>query len=97
MAEFQESSEELTSSMFLDLQSGNPLEVMLLNGAVSRIGKEVGVETPVNDFITACLSYRQRQGAEAGGPVAGAGPRGTKGRERPHRRIECRTSLTRRR
>ncbi len=56
MAEFQETSEELTSSMYIDLDAGNPLEVILLNGAVSRIGKEVGVETPVNDFITACLS-----------------------------------------
>ena len=56
MAEFQETSEELTSSMYIDLDAGNPLEVMLLNGAVSRIGKEVGVDTPVNDFITACLS-----------------------------------------
>ena len=56
MAEFQETRDELTSSMFLDLEAGNPLELSLLNGAVSRIGGEVGVPTPVNDFITACLS-----------------------------------------
>ena len=67
MAEFQETSEELTSSMFLDLQSGNPLEVMLLNGAVSRIGKEVGVQTPVNDFITACLSIANAKAQKRAG------------------------------
>ena len=43
------------SSMFSDLQKGGRLEVSVLNGAVSRIGKEVGVNTPTNDFITACL------------------------------------------
>ncbi|MCH7787525.1 MAG: 2-dehydropantoate 2-reductase, partial [Chloroflexi bacterium] len=56
MAGFQEYKEDLISSMHLDLEAGNPLEIAFLNGAVSRIGKEVGVATPVNDFITACLS-----------------------------------------
>ncbi len=56
MAGFQEFKEDLMSSMYLDLEAGNPLEIAFLNGAVSRIGKEVGVATPVNDFITACLS-----------------------------------------
>lgn len=44
------------SSMYLDLLAGNPLEVSLLNGAVARIGKEVGVETPANSLITSCLT-----------------------------------------
>ena len=61
MAEFEETRDELTSSMFLDLEAGNPLELSLLNGAVSRIGKEVGVETPVNDFIAACLSVANKR------------------------------------
>ena len=56
MAGFQEFKEDLISSMHLDLEAGNPLEIAFLNGAVSRIGKEAGVATPVNDFIAACLS-----------------------------------------
>ncbi len=56
MSQFVESRGEMMSSMYNDLQMGNPLEVNVLNGAVSRIGKEVGVPTPANDFITACLT-----------------------------------------
>ena len=44
------------SSMYTDLQGGGRLEVGVLNGAVSRFGKEHSVATPVNDFITACLT-----------------------------------------
>ena len=42
-------------SMLVDLEHGRRLEVESLNGAVSRMGKELGVPTPVNDFIYACL------------------------------------------
>ena len=65
MAGFQEYKEDLISSMHLDLEAGNPLEIAFLNGAVSRIGKEVGVETPVNDFITACLSIADSRARRA--------------------------------
>ena len=51
-----ENRKTITSSMYLDMKAGRPLEVGVLNGAVSRAGREVGVDTPVNDFITACLS-----------------------------------------
>lgn len=56
MSHFQELKHELISSMYLDLQSGNPLELDVLNGGISRLGAEVGVPTPVNDFIAACLA-----------------------------------------
>ena len=56
---------ELSSSMYLDLQAGKPLEVGVLNGAVSRYGKEHGVATPVNDFITACLAVTDRRARAA--------------------------------
>ncbi len=56
IAEYQDAKNELVSSMYLDLQRGNRLEIGSLNGAVARIGQEVGVETPVNEFITACLT-----------------------------------------
>ena len=42
-------------SMLLDLERGKRLEVKALNGTVSRFGKQVGIPTPVNDFIFACL------------------------------------------
>lgn len=56
MAGFQEEKGGLISSMHTDLMAGNPLEVSLINGAVARIGNEVGVATPANSFISACLS-----------------------------------------
>ena len=45
----------MTSSMHYDVVNGKPLEVDWLNGAVVRLGKEVGVATPVNGFIYAAL------------------------------------------
>ena len=52
------------SSMYNDLLAGNPLEVSLLNGAVARIGKEVGIETPANSFISACLAIADNKARE---------------------------------
>ena len=42
-------------SILVDLERGNRLEIEALNGTLSRYGKEVGVPTPINDFIYACL------------------------------------------
>lgn len=42
-------------SMLVDLEHGRRLEVEALNGTLARLGREVGVPTPVNDFIYACL------------------------------------------
>lgn len=42
-------------STLVDLELGNRLEIESLNGALSRFGKQLGVATPVNDFIYACL------------------------------------------
>ena len=56
IAEFQHSKGSITSSMHLDLQAGNPLEVQVLNGAVALKGRDLGIPTPANDFISVCLS-----------------------------------------
>ena len=56
MDHLHEHRKTVMSSMYLDMKAGKPLEVGVLNGAVSKAGREVGVDTPVNDFITACLS-----------------------------------------
>ena len=46
---------EMTSSMHYDVVNGKPLELDWLNGAVVRLGSEVGIPTPVNSFIYAAL------------------------------------------
>jgi 2-dehydropantoate 2-reductase len=43
-------------SFLLDLESGGPTEIDDLCGAVSRLGRLAGVETPVHDVATAALS-----------------------------------------
>jgi 2-dehydropantoate 2-reductase len=43
-------------SMLYDLEHGHRLEVEWLNGAVARLGRDLGVPTPVNGFIAAVLS-----------------------------------------
>jgi 2-dehydropantoate 2-reductase len=43
-------------SFLLDLESGGRTEIDDLSGAVSRLGREAGVETPVHDVATAALS-----------------------------------------
>ena len=53
--EFRDVGDAPVSSMFTDLRRGGRLEIEVLNGAVSRMGRETGVPTPANDFITACL------------------------------------------
>ncbi|MBT05478.1 MAG: 2-dehydropantoate 2-reductase [Rhodospirillaceae bacterium] len=45
----------MTSSMHYDVLHKKPLELDWLNGAVVRLGKEVGISTPVNSFIYAAL------------------------------------------
>ena len=45
----------MTSSLARDLAAGKPLELEALNGAASRLGRDLGVPTPVNDLIYAAL------------------------------------------
>ena len=42
---------EGTTSIQRDIMNGRPSELESLNGTVVRMGKEVGVKTPVNAFI----------------------------------------------
>ena len=46
-------------SFLLDLESGGPTELDDLSGAVSRLGRLAGVETPVHDVATAALSVER--------------------------------------
>lgn len=42
-------------SFLLDLEEGRPTEIHDLCGAVSRLGRQAGVETPIHDVATAVL------------------------------------------
>ncbi len=50
----------LKPSFLVDLEAGGPTELDDLSGAVSRLGREAGVETPVHDTATAALSAAQK-------------------------------------
>ncbi|HUC61402.1 MAG TPA: 2-dehydropantoate 2-reductase [Alphaproteobacteria bacterium] len=49
---------EMRASMAVDLERGNRLELPWLSGAVARLGKELGVATPVHAFIATALKLQ---------------------------------------
>ena len=46
-----EAVKDIMASMHLDLERGRKLELEALNGAVVRMGREVGISTPINETI----------------------------------------------
>jgi 2-dehydropantoate 2-reductase len=50
-----------TASMQRDIIEGKPSELMEQNGAVVRLGLQMGVNTPVNTFIYNCLIPQESQ------------------------------------
>jgi 2-dehydropantoate 2-reductase len=46
---------ESNSSMARDIWEGKPSELEYQNGTVVRLGKQYGIETPVNQFVYSCL------------------------------------------
>ena len=50
----------MTSSMARDLTRGTRLELDWLSGAVVRLGRERGVDTPANAFVAAALTLSAR-------------------------------------
>jgi 2-dehydropantoate 2-reductase len=48
-------SPDIRPSMYRDLVNKKTLEIETLNGAVVRLGRELQIPTPTNDFIFACL------------------------------------------
>ena len=42
-------------SMHTDLDLGRPLELEAINGAVVRMGRQLGIPTPVNQFLYTVL------------------------------------------
>ncbi|MGZ4888156.1 MAG: ketopantoate reductase family protein, partial [Candidatus Angelobacter sp.] len=47
--------EAMKPSLLIDLEAGRPTEIEDLSGAVSRLGKASGVETPVHDTAAAAI------------------------------------------
>ena len=48
-------------SLLLDLEAGRLTEIDDLSGAVSRIGRMAGIETPIHDTAVAAISAAQHQ------------------------------------
>lgn len=61
LAALQAEKHDILSSMKTDLDRGSPLEVHVLNGAVARMGEEVGVPTPANSFIADSLTVHHNR------------------------------------
>ncbi|HWA12488.1 MAG TPA: ketopantoate reductase C-terminal domain-containing protein, partial [Burkholderiales bacterium] len=56
----------MVASMCGDLRRGNRLELPWLSGHVARLGKELGIATPANQFVYAALKpYAGGRPAEA--------------------------------
>ena len=52
----QKLPDTMKSSMLIDLERGNRLELEWMSGAVCRAGSETGVDTPVHSIVLAALS-----------------------------------------
>ena len=65
MSNFIEDADHLISSMHADLTADKPMEFGNLNGKVSELGRQLGVSTPINDFITACLTPQHKRALAA--------------------------------
>jgi 2-dehydropantoate 2-reductase len=50
-----------TASMQRDIMAGRPSELASQNGAVVRLGRKVGIETPLHDFIYRSLLPQEHQ------------------------------------
>ena len=53
---FETLNPAMKPSFLLDLEAGGPTELDDLSGAVSRLGRQAGIETPVHDTATAALN-----------------------------------------
>lgn len=54
------------ASMHADLKAGKRTEILSLNGAIARMGEEVGVPTPASSLLTRLICARESLGAREG-------------------------------
>jgi 2-dehydropantoate 2-reductase len=45
--------------MLQDISQGRRTEIDALNGAISESAKELGIETPYNDFLTSLIRFKE--------------------------------------
>ena len=45
-------------SMLLDVLAGRPCEIDVINGAIPPAGREVGLQAPVNEVVTALVKAK---------------------------------------
>jgi 2-dehydropantoate 2-reductase len=49
------------SSMLQDIMKGRQTEIDALNGAISEYGRELRIETPYNDMLTALIKFKEKR------------------------------------
>ena len=49
------------SSMLQDIRQGRRTEIDAMNGAVSRLGRELGLDTPTNELLTKLVKAKEKQ------------------------------------
>lgn len=59
--EFASQIPQARPSVLLDLMAKRKSEIDVINGAIPRVGKEVGVAAPVNEAVTALVRAKERQ------------------------------------
>ena len=65
LAQIESLPEGTRPSLLLDLEAGSPTEVEVLSGAISRMGDEMGIETPVHDVAAAAFRLAMGTAREA--------------------------------
>jgi 2-dehydropantoate 2-reductase len=65
LARYDNGPKGVKPSMLLDLERGRKLELEVFQGTAVRLGKELGVPTPVNDYIYAALKLHADGVSEA--------------------------------
>jgi 2-dehydropantoate 2-reductase len=53
-------------SVLLDLRAGRRCEIDVINGAVPRVGRTVGVVAPVNETVTALVKALESRSSRIG-------------------------------
>lgn len=61
MLQVMKSAAKHKPSMLQDIEVGRRTEIDFLNGAISRLGRQNGVPTPLNDVITALVKGREKK------------------------------------
>ena len=59
--EFASKIPKARPSVLLDLMAKRKSEIDVINGAIARVGRDLGMEAPVNEAITALVHVKERQ------------------------------------